>query len=197
MARRALVLVALVVCIGVAVPAHVGIAQTPSGPTAAPPGARVRRDVAEDRYAMAGGCYGVWSVRAARFVGPAAPFYFRATDLGSYLLLDSGGAFLAGTEQTVSSAPQPSSAADWLIDALGEGSFSLRLSAPARTLLAGADGALSLAAGDDVSDGARFTFRRGTGCAAFPEVEVGVTGPYPAAPRLPRRCGATSTPTTT
>ncbi|HEX9697637.1 MAG TPA: hypothetical protein VGB64_15145 [Actinomycetota bacterium] len=68
-----------------------------------------RLPVPEDRYAMAGGCYGVRSVAAGGWVqrsggsyaatgaslGEAEPFFFKATDLGSYLLFDTAESHLA------------------------------------------------------------------------------------------------------
>ena len=63
----------------------------------------------EDRYAMAGGCYGIRSVSTGRYLvrrGPgfvataadvvgAEPFHFQATDLGMYLLYGKKKDFLA------------------------------------------------------------------------------------------------------
>ena len=66
-----------------------------------------RRDVPEDRYAMAGGCYGIatggrWVVRdgdgfraAPGRVEAATPLHFQATTLGRYLLFGDRRDFVA------------------------------------------------------------------------------------------------------
>lgn len=72
---------------------------------------RPRLQIPEDRYAMAGGCYGIraegggWIVRsgsgfstAGEQLSDAEPFHFQATDLGSYLLFGSAQDFVAASE---------------------------------------------------------------------------------------------------
>ena len=72
----------------------------------------------EDRYAMAGGCYGVRSIASGRYVDRAAegfatgapglseaePFFFQATDLGSYLLFGVEEDFLAASPGSLGDA---------------------------------------------------------------------------------------------
>jgi hypothetical protein len=78
---------------------------------------QARASVPEDRYAMAGGCYGIraadggYVVRGGKtFAASAAdlasaePFHFQATDLGSYLLFGTAEDFLASTEGTLGHA---------------------------------------------------------------------------------------------
>jgi hypothetical protein len=73
-----------------------------------------RAEIPEDRYAMAGGCYairaasGAYVVKAGKSFAASAGdragaerFRFQATDLGSYLLYDSGETFLSASEGTV------------------------------------------------------------------------------------------------
>jgi hypothetical protein len=76
-----------------------------------------RLDVPEDRYAMAGGCYVARSADGGYLrrdgdgysaTGAAAEaaesFHFQATDLGRYLLFDSGRLFVAASEGAVGQA---------------------------------------------------------------------------------------------
>ena len=73
-----------------------------------------RQAMAEDRYAMARGCYAVGAdgggyiardadgfAATAPSIEEAEPFFFQATDLGSYLLYDVDRRFLAGNEGAV------------------------------------------------------------------------------------------------
>ncbi len=129
----------------------------------APP---ARRAVPQDRYAMAGGCYalqapdGRWVTRqgtsydaTAADAGQAEPFHFQATDLGSYLLYDTTRSF--PTPQGRAGAPGPEST--WTVRRDGS-RFTFRQGA---TSLLGASG---------------FALRRVTGCAAWPEIGVDITG---------------------
>ncbi|MGH2727739.1 MAG: hypothetical protein ACRDKS_12280, partial [Actinomycetota bacterium] len=93
----------------------VGVALGPTG--AAPGGSSAasttpRLPKPEDRYAMAGGCYGIRSLATAGYLtrkgagfiagtpdlAGAEPFHFQATDLGSYLLYDTKKDFVAADE---------------------------------------------------------------------------------------------------
>ncbi len=153
-------------------------------PSAEPPR---RRDVPQNRYAMAGGCYslrstdsGRWVKRygdgyraAPRRIRGAAPIHFQATDLGSYLLFDrqeefvaKSGGVLAGDE--AESAQEPSERADWTVTRRGP-TYLFRL---------GDQGLSTDAAGNLVvaSDPERFRLRLTTGCAEWPEVDVNVSG---------------------
>jgi microsomal dipeptidase-like Zn-dependent dipeptidase len=157
---------------------------TPSPGEAAPaasamaPGQRPRRDVPEDRYAMAGGCYAMAGTGTGGAVR-AGPFFFQATDLGRYLLFTADAAYLAGSGMRVVNAAAASPDADWVVDAAPGGAFTLRLDAPTRTLVVNGDGTLALAPGEVTTDAAHFRFRRASGCATFPEIDIDVTGPYP------------------
>ncbi|HWL65723.1 MAG TPA: hypothetical protein VNP73_07100 [Actinomycetota bacterium] len=94
-----------------------GNASTPSGATAAPVQSQPRSQTPEDRYAMAGGCYAIRSAAGGYIVregdgftaagttlASAEPFYFKATDLGRYLLFASAEDFLAASEGAVGEA---------------------------------------------------------------------------------------------
>jgi hypothetical protein len=128
------------------------------------------------RYAMAGGCYALSAsgryvtrtasglalsrVRAAR----AAPFYFKATDLGSYLVYGAKRDFLSGSG--LAGAPSPD--ADWTVRRTGKRfTFSLR---GGRSLRA-AGGRLALG-----SSPTGFRLERVRGCVAYPESGVDVVG---------------------
>jgi hypothetical protein len=118
-----------------------------------------RRTVPQDRYVMAGGCY--------RLRG--TPVHFQATQLGRYLLYSPGKRFLTGTGTgAVTWADRPSEQADWVVRGR-DGRFTFTLP-DGRGLTRTADGArLS-------SIPTAFALRRTTGCAAYPEVEVDVSG---------------------
>ncbi|TYL49707.1 hypothetical protein FXB39_12070 [Nocardioides sp. BGMRC 2183] len=138
-----------------------------------------RREVPQDRYAMADGCYtlqapsGTYVVRDGSEVAVApvparraAPFFFKATRLGGYLLHTADGE-LAGRGSQARIAAQPSAAADWTVRRQA-GRFVLQL--PDGALRASA-GALGLAATPT-----RFALRRTSGCAGYPEAQVNVAG---------------------
>ena len=103
----------------------------------------------QNRYALANGCYTLTS--------GGEPFYFKPTDLGSYLVYDAEERFVvAGGER----AAKPGPATVWRIAGAGGGRFTFQNDS----------GVLSL-------DGAS-TFRptRATGCATYPESQIGVSG---------------------
>ncbi|WP_408897064.1 hypothetical protein ACJ5H2_19335 [Nocardioides sp. R1-1] len=129
-------------------------------PTAAYPD---RTAVPADRFAMAGGCYTL-AASGATF----GPYYFKATRLGGYLLHTATGELARNGNGTVAVAAKPSPAADWT--ATGEdGTFTFRI-----------DGAGALMAqGTALTTGAAgtpFEVRLASGCPAYPEADVNVTG---------------------
>jgi hypothetical protein len=113
-----------------------------------------RRDVPQDRYAMAGGCY--------RLVPGGEPLFFKATDLGSYLLYDASRQFVtaAGPNGPDGRAAEPSPATVWRATERGK---KLRFR-NGSTLL---------------EIGGKTTFRlhrTKTGCTSYPESQIDVTG---------------------
>jgi len=143
---------------------------------------RERTVLPADRWAMANGCYllqsaagavrrapgGGYQVRGTR--GGAARFYFKATDLGSYLLWGGRRGFLAATDG-VGDDRGPSIGAVWSITKAprtkpGRG-FVLRNGGRG---LAVRGGVLQL------GSPSRFTLRRATGCSSYPEAQVDVDG---------------------
>ena len=130
------------------------------------------------RYEMAGGCYtlrtprGVYLARSggALVLGTkkrekSARFFFKATDLGSYLLYGVKRDFLSGAGL----AADPSPDADWVVRRTSGGYFGLRqmsgraLRADGRRLVLG-----------DVPSG--FVLERVRGCAAYPESGIDIAG---------------------
>lgn len=138
----------------------------------------------QNRYAMAGGCYAVrsmsngkWLVRSggtyratAAAATTAEPFHFQASDLGTYLLFDTAQKFLGLTPfGAISAVAEPSTRADWTVVMSGS-TFTFAL--PAHQTALGADAAGGLGAGGAT----KFALQLVKGCAAWPEIEVGVTG---------------------
>ena len=163
-------------------------------PVARRPG---RREAPEDRYAMAGGCYGLQAASSERWVvrtadgyaakagrrGKAEPFHFQATDLGRYLLFGSerdfvarGGDPVTGKDAVVADTAA-SESADWTVRRRGAAyTFSLRDGTDPRHLAVAKDGTLKLA-----EKPARFRLRTAIlrtvgGCAPWPEVGHNVRG---------------------
>lgn len=100
----------------------------------------------KDRYAMANGCYSL----------AGAPTFFKPTDLGDYLLYDAARTFVtAGGGR----AARPSSATVWTARKTGPW-FTFSANGSALTI----EGA------------SRFRLTRTTGCADYPEAQIGVTG---------------------
>ena len=117
-----------------------------------------RTTVPQTRYAMAGGCY--------RLLGE--PIHFQATRLGSYLLHTKERTFLtAADDGTVTRAAEPSEQGDWTVRRI-EGRFTFTVAGGSLT---------STPDGPRVTDhGTAYPLRVTTGCAAYPEVRVDVTG---------------------
>lgn len=137
-----------------------------------------RTTVPADQYAMAGGCYtlqapdGRYVARAGTALALAAAptgFYFKATRLGGYLLHTPAGEVTLNGNGTVGIAPQPSKKADWTVTP-APGGFRFRI-ADAQQLTALPGGTLGRSAA-----GTAFRLRTATGCPAYPEADVNVTG---------------------
>jgi hypothetical protein len=115
------------------------------------------------RYALAQGCFSL----TAGGETVAGPFRMKPTALGSYLLYTKDRKFLVRTgDGTVGFAAQPSAAGDWVVDGSG-GSY---------TLVVGGDRLTEKGGKLSLGDGSVFGFAQATGCPAFPESGVGVTG---------------------
>ncbi|CAN5485657.1 hypothetical protein BH20ACT2_BH20ACT2_14840 [soil metagenome] len=157
------------------------------------------RSVAVDRYVAR---YGDGFAASAGAVSSAEPFLLRATDLGRYLLYGAERDHLAAADGllgllapsgVVTSRAAPTTDADWVVDQVGPDVFTFRLTGPAgaaptapggggettRTLVVTRTGELAVVAGDGGGEAAQFGFERTEGCAAFPEVDLNVTGAHP------------------
>ena len=138
---------------------------------------------AQDRYALAGGCY-VLSANGSpvtktadggyRTGGQGERFRLQATALGRYLLYGADRDFLAHgrgplpvSPERVQSEAAPSESADWRVDVV-DGAYVLFLG----------DRPLALQDGRLVLGGTatRFAFEPAEGCAAYPEAETNVSG---------------------
>jgi hypothetical protein len=159
---------------------------------------------AQDRYALANGCYALKSQALSRHVvktadggyratsaAPAERFRMQATDLGHYLLYGRAGDFLAlgqesvvpdlpalpvVTRERIESAGSPSEKADWRVDAAAPGAFVLSLPSSKRVLATDASGVLVLAERGAAGNRALFAFEPADGCATYPEAEINATG---------------------
>jgi hypothetical protein len=145
------------------------------------PATQQRARYPETRYAMANGCYtlatgrGTYVTRSGNAVavgkvarGRAARFFFKATDLGSYLVFGAGGTFLAGSSGAAMD-PGPSADAEWTVRKTGNRGFTFTL--PNGRALAASSSALSIG-----GRAARFTLERADGCVAYPDSQVDVKG---------------------
>ena len=150
-------------------------------PTASP---AARSAVPQDRYAMAGGCYALQSATTGKWVvhdgggygaegtslTGALPFHFQATDLGTYLLFGPDKTFLgASTLARPNPHLNPSTMSDWTVTKSGS-TFTFTLPAKKISLGRSSTGVLVNGAA------APFNLRLTSGCAAWPEVDVNVTG---------------------
>ena len=158
-------------------------------PTAKP---AARRDVPEDRYAMANGCYAIQAASNSKWVSRSAggfraaessmktaePFHFQATDLGKYLLYGTADDFLARepgdpaglvAKDSVAQSKKADEDGDWTATKHGS-EFQF--------VLDGAEKHLAVADNGDLGIGtvASFKLRAMTGCAPWPEAETNISG---------------------
>ncbi len=141
--------------------------------------------VPKNEFQMANGCFAVQSVATQQYAlrqaggdyrfdaasaAEATPFYFKATDLGKYLLLAEDNSFPAAAGG-VASVSAPAEAADWTISMDGD-SFVIASASAAASWAEDDNGALVLAA----TPGA-FRFEPARDCEIFPELSTNVDGP--------------------
>jgi microsomal dipeptidase-like Zn-dependent dipeptidase len=142
---------------------------------------------ADDRYALANGCFVLRSQSLGRFVAKAAgggygasaadvgggePLRMQATDLGKYLLYGKDKDFVAASGDRAQTAAAPSEAAEWEVTVEG-GAFKLVSIPTGRPLSVSPAGELVLGGSGDA---ALFAFEIAEGCADYPEAEVNATG---------------------
>ncbi|RYE81626.1 MAG: hypothetical protein EOO74_00320 [Myxococcales bacterium] len=128
-----------------------------------------RLSVAQNRYAMANGCYAIRNVRTGQYLsdvqstprfrvkvkGNASPIFFKPTDLGTYLLWTKQATMLSNQGATLTTVPKPGAAAVWTATYVRPGQFRL------------ATKTLSVAP---------LRFETTTGCKPFPEASTNVSG---------------------
>ena len=170
--RLAVVLVSVLGCLGLPSASSAQSAAPTAGPDA--------------RYALANGCFALRSSSAGKVVAKsgggyaatspqvpgAEPFTLKATALGSYMLYGRARDYLArDSGGNVAPAPDSGPDADWTVTVQGN---SFRLALGDRVL--SVDGAGRLVLTGAPGPGSQFSMEKASGCAAFPEVETGVTG---------------------
>ncbi|MFL6089175.1 MAG: hypothetical protein ACJ71Z_03440 [Aeromicrobium sp.] len=145
-------------------------------------GYRSHSAVPEDRYAMAGGCYalkssanGQWVVRSGSGYGATAassstaePFWFQATDLGTYLLWDSQQHFLTSTASAATATTTPASATEWAATQSDSGFTFASLTG--KSLGTDAQGVVGS------GSSSAFALQKVSGCPPWPDTSINVTG---------------------
>src|SRR5690349_8129269 len=125
-------------------------------------------------YSLAGGCYSL-TASTGQAVPGASQLRLQATDLGSYLLYRTDQQFLAASGSSVAPAPQPSPAADWVVDDAPDSSFTLSPKSAPNQAMALSGGNLALGPRDG-SAATRFRFASAGSCAVYPEAELNASG---------------------
>jgi microsomal dipeptidase-like Zn-dependent dipeptidase len=128
-------------------------------------------------YALANGCYAVAPAEGGAAIGTYA---FKATGLGTFLLMDAGGQLLGVRSPGDAVGPvggieAAGPAAEWAPAHVTGRDFTMRATASGRGLAATANGP-QLAAG---RQGARLRLTPAAGCPPVPEADVAATGPAP------------------
>jgi microsomal dipeptidase-like Zn-dependent dipeptidase len=136
---------------------------------------------AQTRYSIVHGCYSLSPAAGGQVAkqgdaytiagGQAEVFRMQATDLGRYLLYGRDADFLALDGDAIAPAAQPSDDADWTVQESGDG-FTF-VNEHAGRALGVASAALAAVAPGSAE---RFELVEASGCAEYPEVEVGATG---------------------
>lgn len=141
-----------------------------------------------DVYALANGCYAIAAPGGDRVGldgagyrtgGTATTFSFKATGLGTFLLVDAGGQLLGERDGGVvraGGAETAGPADEWALVRVAPRTFTARSTPTRRSLAIGASGALTLAA-----SGTKLRLTSATGCERVPEAQVGATGTAPRA----------------
>jgi microsomal dipeptidase-like Zn-dependent dipeptidase len=128
-------------------------------------------------YALANGCYAVAPADGGAAIGTYA---FKATGLGTFLLMDAGGQLLGvqgpgDAVGPVGGIEAAGPAAEWAPTHVAGHDFTIKATNSNRGLAATATGP-RLATG---AQGTRLTLTAAAGCAPVPEADVGATGPAP------------------
>lgn len=142
--------------------------------------------VPQTRYDMANGCYALKSAAANAYavhgsdgsyaatapaVNGGEPLYLKPTALGKYICYAHDKSMLAVSGGGVGSVTAASDAADWTIDTISSGQYTLFNKSANKSLATDASGKLVL------SDTAgTFNFVATAGCTPYPEMPVDVDG---------------------
>ncbi|PQA44799.1 peptidase M19 [Amnimonas aquatica] len=137
------------------------------------------------RYDMANDCYvmkaadaghvtqakdGSYAADAAAASG-AEPLFMKPTALGRYLIMARDSRLMAAVSGKVGSASSPSDSSDWIVEASGQGRFTLKLASGKALAVAPESRALVLADQPSV-----FSFALAEGCTPYPEITVNAEG---------------------
>ncbi len=135
-----------------------------------------------DRYNMFNACYGLQSARTGRWLTDAnvptfaaasrdagAPFFFKPTDLGRYMLYSADRRYLDGGQADVGYATSPSPTSDWVVQMPKKGRFTFQI--PGHGYLT--DGANHATISDQPT---LVRLRLRSGCTEFPEITTNVKG---------------------
>ncbi|MFR9750996.1 peptidase [Nocardia sp. 004] len=129
-----------------------------AGLTGSGPGFAAAEPVSEPgqtRYSLVNGCYRI-ETPDGPLVPEAGPYRMRATTLGEYLLYGRNHEVLDASAGSIHPAKKPSATAVWRVDGSGTGGFTLTNEATETSTPA--------------------VFVQDTGCADFPEAQIGATG---------------------
>jgi microsomal dipeptidase-like Zn-dependent dipeptidase len=144
------------------------------------PGAAGAAGERPTRYSIVHGCYslapasgGAVAKQGGAYVvvGDPEAFRMQATDLGRYLFYGRDGDFLALDGSAVTVAANPSDDADWTVRESGDG-FTIVNEHAGRALAVGGGALVAV----DAGAAERFGLVEASGCASYPEVEIGATG---------------------
>jgi microsomal dipeptidase-like Zn-dependent dipeptidase len=139
-------------------------------------------------YALAGGCFrvapssgGALGLDGAGYragATPATTFSFKATGLGTFLVMDGGGQLVGepgGKAVVRNGGPETAGPADeWAPTRVAPNTFTLRSTASGKRLATGSGGALALA-----TTGAKLRLTKAGTCRRVPEAGVDATGKAP------------------
>ena len=143
-------------------------------------------------HILANSCFAIASVARVRFLrvagadayradrrarAAAAPFYFKPTGLGTYLIYDPGRKLLASKGSSgVGRSDAPGPAAEWRPARRTKGSFAIVSTSNGRELTAQRKGTLNLTPRRPGDRTHQFELVRARGCKRFPEAQVGARG---------------------
>ena len=135
-----------------------------------------------DRFNMFNACYGVQSVETGRWLTDAnvptfaaasasggAPFYFKPTALGRYLLYSADRRYLDGGQATARYAASPGPSNDWVVQMPRAGQFTFQI--PGEGYLTDGSSSATITATPSL-----VRLHQRSGCAEFPEISTNVSG---------------------